>query len=758
MIRVEIPPKWRKCNPIIERGMEDLEFDTGEDCSEADSGGSIFALFGKGRKVLGGGGLFLACMWALVWNEGLGKKANDLLGEALDSFAVASIQTLDSALDDKLVHIAGTVTAREPASDPVFGVNTRAAGLHRQVYMYQWIEYAYTDENDKPIFEYEQNWSARFYDSSEFNQPSGHENPKPVFDTTTHMASDAKLGPYRLEGNTLLTQGLRVYDLGYAEENFNEEEVLPSLDLEGISGLSDLSAWPRQLEALPALPAVLIEQGWIADTESGVYYKSRSQGDEPRLGDVMVRFAELPVGQELSILAQQDGKRLVPWLSSAGDAFFIVHTGIVSAKAMLADKLKANQSLVSSFRWTLLILGTLGLAAFASAAGGFMRNIPIIGRIAQTSLWLCGAVVGLICGIFAIMIGWFSARPWVAYTVLGLLLSLAIWRFLEYRKKRAQTQISARAVAASSKARELEFARASQRGPTLPPALPVAAGGAASGRAAFKVAELPARPPPPPVAAKMAANAEPPAPSTPFGSRAPLQGAANDDVDLPPLEFSGGSTAMPSMQPQPAGAGLLTKIALTQTLTRALTEKPAPAHVPPPFNGPAAISDDLPPLEFEPSGFRNPVPIQQPKASPASAALTPAAPIKPLLNKPLPSAPPAAAMVKAPAPPVVKAEANKDQLSSNNLPFDSAKKFEQVSFVDDFLALNGGVEEAESEPVQRHIPVAQRGDFRVVKVVQDDSDGEKTLHFELYRRETLLKQGGQAEIQAEAKRVIAAAG
>ncbi len=731
--------------------MEDLEFDSGEDSSDADSGGtSIFGLFGKGRKVLGGGGLFLACMWALVWNEGLGKKANDLLGEALDSFTVASIQTLDPALDDKLVHVAGTVTAQEPALDPVFGVSTSTAGLHRQVYMYQWIEYAYTDADDKPIFEYEQNWSARYYDSSDFNQQAGHENPKPVFDTQTNMASDAKLGPYRLEGNTLLTQGLRIYDLGYAEENFGEEEVLPSLDLEGVSSLSDLSAWPRQMKTLPELPAALIEQGWIADTESGVYYKTRSQSEEPRLGDMMVRFAELPVGQELSILAQQDGKRLVPWASSAGDTFFIVHTGIVSAKAMLADKLKANQSLVSSFRWTLLLFGTLGLAAFASAAGGFMRNIPIVGRIAQTSLWLCGAIIGLICGIFAIVIGWFSARPWVAYSVLALLLGLAVWRFLEYRKKRAQAQLTARAISASSKARELEFARASARGPALPPALPVAAGGAASGRAAFKVADLPATPPPPPMAAKMAMNA-PPAPplsSTPFGARAPIQGAANDDVDLPPLEFSG-NAAPPSTQPQPAGAGLLAKLALTKSLT----EKPAPVQTPPPFNGPAAISDDLPPLEFEPSGFRNPVPVQQTSAVPAMRSAV--APVPAVPAKPLPSLP-ASSTAKAPVPPVVNAESNKDQLSSNNLPFDSAKKFEQVSFVDDFLALNGGVEETIPEPVERQVQVAQRGDFRVVKVVVDQDDGEKTLHFQLYRRETLLKQGGQAEIQAEAKRAMAA--
>jgi hypothetical protein len=727
--------------------MDDLEFDSGEDSSEADSGGtSIFGLFGKGRKVLGGGGLFLACMWALVWNEGLGKKANDLLGEALDSYTVASIQTLDPALDDKLVHVAGTVTAREPALDPVFGVSTSTAGLHRQVYMYQWIEYAYTDADDKPIFEYEQNWSARYYDSSDFNQQAGHENPKPVFDTQTNMASDAKLGPYRLEGNTLLTQGLRIYDLGYAEENFGEEEVLPSLDLEGVSSLSDLSAWPRQMKTLPELPAVLIEQGWIADTESGVYYKTRSQGEEPRLGDMMVRFAELPVGQELSILAQQDGKRLVPWVSSAGDTFFIVHTGIVSAKAMLADKLKANQSLVSSFRWTLLLFGTLGLATFASAAGGFMRNIPIVGLLAQKSLWLCGAVIGLVCGIFAIIIGWFSARPWVAYTVLAVLLGLAIWRFLEYRKKRTQAQLTARAISASSKARELEFARASQRGPELPPALPVAAGGAASGRAAFKVADLPAMPPPPPIAAKIAMNAPPapPSSSTPFGARAPIQGAANDDVDLPPLEFSG-SAAPPSMQPQPAGAGLLAKLALTKSLT----EKPASVQTPPPFNGPAAISDDLPPLEFEPSGFRNPVPVQQTSAVPAMRS--PVAPVP----APLPSLPAVSSMAKAPEPPVVNAKSNKDQLSSNSLPFDSAKKFEQVSFVDDFLALNG-VEESEPAPVQRHIQIAQRGNFRVVKVVQDDDDGETTLHFALYRGETLLKQGGQVEIQAEAKRVIAA--
>ena len=739
--------------------MDDFELDASEAESDADSGGSIFALFGKGRKVLGGGGLFLGCMLALVWNEGLGKKANDLLSEALAAYSVASIQTIDPALDDRLVHVAGTVTAREKAQDPIFGVTSNTAGLHRQVYMYQWVEYAYTDADDKPIFEYEQNWSARYFDSSTFNQPSGHENPKPTFDTQTHMASDAKLGPYRLEGNQLLTTGLRTYDLGYAQEDFTEEEVLPSLSLDDISSLSDLSTWPRQLETLPELPAELAAQGWVAEPEGAVYLKTRGSGDEPRLGDLMVRFAELPVNQELSMLAQQAGKRLTPWTASSGEAFYIVRTGIIGAKAMLADKLKSNQSMQSGFRWTLLLLGSVGLAAFASATGGFMRNIPLVGRLAQTSLWLCGAVVGLICGVLAIIIGWFSVRPWVAYTVLALLLGFVIWRYLDYRKKREHGQITARAIAASSKARELEFARdrerAQERGPAMPPALPVAAGGSATGRAAFKVADLPAAPPPMPVAAKMvgmkaemAGAAKPPAPATPFGARAPIQGAASDDVDLPPLEFSSGSAEPPSSLPKPAGASLLANLALTKSLT---------SQAPPPFADPSAGSDELPPLEFVPSGIKNPLPkpsqlISQPaKANPP---VTAAAPAKPALAA-LPSAAvkPAAAVIKAEPS---KNQAPKDQLSNNNMAFDSAKKFEQVSFVDDFLALNDAETEAQPAPVQRRIQLAQRGDFRVVKVVQDEEDGEKTLHFELYRGEALLKQGAQAEIQAEAKRAIAA--
>ena len=372
---------------------------------------------------------------------------------------------------------------------------------------------------------------------------------------------------------------------------------------------------------------------------------------------------------------------------------------------------------------------------------------PILSILGDSAAQQYGATAGLLCGIIVIMVGWFSAMAWVAYLGVAMLLSVAIWRLLEQRKKRVRIQSISRAIAASShKARELEFARARARGPALPPALPVAAGGLASGRAEFGIPELPAAPPPLSMAAKAAKSAPmratAPPQGSPFSARATMHAAANDDVDLPPLEFSSSSNEPPSSLPKPSGASLLAKIALTKSVSAQV----ASSSTPPPFNGPAPITDDLPPLEFVASGFKNPV------QNTASVA----APAKPSAVNPAIAVPAAFAAVKAPTPQVAKSEVNKDQLSSNGMPFDSAKKFEQVSFVDDFLALNGGMEEEIPEPVQRRIQMAQRGDFRVVKVVVDQDDGEKTLHFELYRRETLLKQGGQAEIQAEAKRVIAA--
>jgi|GEM_PF-5879104 len=350
------------------------------------------------------------------------------------------------------------------------------------------------------------------------------------------------------------------------------------------------------------------------------------------------------------------------------------------------------------------------------------------------------------------MIAWISARPWVVFLALALMLAFGARYFLGKRSKDERSQKAARAAAVALRARDVaaDSARehAQKRAGDLPPAAKTKPASKPDMQLEMTLAMKPG----------IAGSVKSSASSSSFSARAPMHGAASDDVDLQPLEFSSASIEPPSSLPSPAGASLLAQLAQEKSLSR---------QAAPLASQSLNRFDELPPLEFVPSGIKNPLPVAKSSQAVNTASKTSAPAITTAITPVLATAPakpavavPIVAVAKAPVAAIKsdpgKDQAAKDQLSSNDMPFDTAKKFEQVSFVDDFLALSSAEPDEIEAPLPRRIQLAQRGEFRVVKVVQDDDDGEKTLHFELYRGQTLLKQGAQAEIQAEAKRAMAA--
>jgi len=346
------------------------------------------------------------------------------------------------------------------------------------------------------------------------------------------------------------------------------------------------------------------------------------------------------------------------------------------------------------------------------------------------------------------MIAWISERPWVVFLALALMLAFGIRYFLGKRSKDERSQIAARAAAVALRTRDVaaDSARehAQKRAGDLPPAAKTKPASKPDMQLEMTLAMKPG----------IAGSAKSSASSASFSARAPMHSAASDDVDLQPLEFSSAGIEPPSSLPSPAGASLLAQLAQEKSLSR----QAAPL-------APQSLNrfDELPPLEFVPSGIKNPPPVAKSSQAVNTASKVSAPAIVPTgvaaAAKPV-AAVPIVAVAKAPVAAIKsepgKDQAAKDQLSSNEMPFDDARKFEHVSFVDDFLALSSAEPDEIEAPLPRRIQLAQRGEFRVVKVVQDEDDGEKTLHFELYRGQTLLKQGAQAEIQAEAKRAMAA--
>ena len=85
---------------------------------------------------------------------------------------------VDEANDRGLVLVRGTTSSPEPVSDPLFTSvlpPTNALSLVRRVEMFQWVE---KPAEGAPGVRYEGAWVGGIVDSSKFQVPEGHENPK----------------------------------------------------------------------------------------------------------------------------------------------------------------------------------------------------------------------------------------------------------------------------------------------------------------------------------------------------------------------------------------------------------------------------------------------------------------------------------------------------------------------------------------------------------------------------------------------------
>ena len=90
----------------------------------------------------------------------------------------ATADAVDPANDRGLVLVRGVTSSPEPVSDPLCTATlppTNALALVRRVEMFQWVE---KPAEGAPGVRYEGAWAGGIVDSSKFQVPEGHENPK----------------------------------------------------------------------------------------------------------------------------------------------------------------------------------------------------------------------------------------------------------------------------------------------------------------------------------------------------------------------------------------------------------------------------------------------------------------------------------------------------------------------------------------------------------------------------------------------------
>ena len=94
--------------------------------------------------------MFIIATCLLWWNEGRAVKTTKMLEEAQGNYVeMKDINTVDPALNGKLVHATGLATTKDTLVDDYFGIRVGAIALQRKVEYYQWVETAKQTKRDK---------------------------------------------------------------------------------------------------------------------------------------------------------------------------------------------------------------------------------------------------------------------------------------------------------------------------------------------------------------------------------------------------------------------------------------------------------------------------------------------------------------------------------------------------------------------------------------------------------------------------------
>lgn len=371
-------------------------------------------LGGSLQGILTGLVLLVAAIVLLWWNEGRAVKVSKMLKAAeTECVDVASVDSVDPALEGKLIHATAVAKTDEILTDSDYGLSVNAIRLERDVEYYQWVEHASSETKDKigggqettTTYTYSKEWVSGPIDSGSFKDPDyqGSNYVRTTVPENTVTAQKVDFGAY----------------------------VLPQ----------------AMIGAIPASTTVNVPDSVANGVDvfvqgSTVYYGENPQ--TPAVGDVRVSFTEAD-GGVASILGQVKGNSFESFKHKNGKSLMVLRMGEHSQEEMFESEKASNKFILWLVRILGIILMISALRMMFSILVAILKVLPFLGNIAQVGVNLVTGVVGFILSLVVILIAWVAYRPLLA-VVLALVI-VALVFFLISKSKNAPAAAEAAAPA-----------------------------------------------------------------------------------------------------------------------------------------------------------------------------------------------------------------------------------------------------------------------------------------------------------------------
>lgn len=363
------------------------------------------------KSVLFGLVLFVAAFPVLFWNEGRAVQTARSLTEGLGAVVAVPADAVSAGNEGKLVHVAGAVDSPGEITDEEWNVTAKAVKLIRTVEMYQWKEDEKSESKKKlgggtetvKTYTYSQEWADEPIDSSQFQEPGGHQNPGdfPV-DSVTHLADPVTVGAF----------------------------TLSSEQIDQLTQANDLKVDPAAAEQLPD------EVRDRVKVAEGRYFLGADPA-APAVGDVRVSFSVVNPSQ-LSLVGVQTGETFAPFQAKAGDTVLLVEEGMLTAAQMF----KAAQDRNAVLTWILRAVGFflffLGTFLVFRPLAVFADVLPLFGTMLGAGIGIFAFLIAVVLSSLTIAVAWFFVRPLLGISLLLLAGGATFWLIKRGRAKKAE--------------------------------------------------------------------------------------------------------------------------------------------------------------------------------------------------------------------------------------------------------------------------------------------------------------------------------
>ena len=332
----------------------------------------------------------------LWWNEQNNVKNIKNVKELRDQVVDVSSASVKDEFDGKLIATSGKLDYNnDTITDSLFGVNAQTPVLVRTVEVYQWVESSET-KDDTTTYTYSKEWSEKLVDSSDFNSPSGHENP-----------------------------AVKKYE----SERFETEETLK------VGSYSLISSFKK---LLPADKTVGIDETIQLPEGYKIYNKyitNSADVESPVVGDIRISYTKNDY-KEVSVLGKQTGDTIGEYTTKKNTNIKKIVSGETNGAGMINEIESANNMM----KWIYRLLGTLLVViAIGSILGPIttlIGYIPFLGKIVNSMIGVVSFLIGLAISLVVIAIAWFAARPIVSIILIAVIVGLIVALFM-YKKSKA---------------------------------------------------------------------------------------------------------------------------------------------------------------------------------------------------------------------------------------------------------------------------------------------------------------------------------